>query len=111
MELLVDGKWCGKDLCKTRAPQGVGITTIESFIELAKVTPAPDGAQKVSAMVTAKLGQQIPVSQLQCLFQKLSAKSQAKLSDTDIDSLVKFATVDGAGNVDVRRFFDDLFVQ
>merc|ERR1719174_1290416 len=34
---MVDGKMKGKDLYKTRAPQGVGITTPEQFIELAKL--------------------------------------------------------------------------
>merc|ERR1712187_323566 len=43
LEIMVDGKMTGKDLDKTRAPQGVGITTIESFIDLAKLS---DSAKK-----------------------------------------------------------------
>jgi len=41
LEIMVDGKMKGKDLHKTRAPQGVGITTLQQFIELAKLK---DGA-------------------------------------------------------------------
>lgn len=37
MEIIVDGKMTGKDLGKTRAPQGVGVTTLEQFIELASL--------------------------------------------------------------------------
>jgi hypothetical protein len=37
MELMVDGKMKGKDLPKTRAPQGVGVTTIDQFIAMAKL--------------------------------------------------------------------------
>jgi len=37
MELMVDGKMTGKDLHKTRAPQGIGCTSIDQFIEMAKV--------------------------------------------------------------------------
>jgi len=37
MELLVDGKMTGKDVVKTRAPQAVGIKTIEEFITSAKL--------------------------------------------------------------------------
>merc|ERR1712157_631147 len=31
LEIMVDGKMEGKDISKTRAPQGVGITTFEAF--------------------------------------------------------------------------------
>mmetsp|Transcript_26497 Transcript_26497/g.61256 ORF Transcript_26497/g.61256 Transcript_26497/m.61256 type:complete len:420 (-) Transcript_26497:134-1393(-) len=37
MEILVDGKMKGKDVSKTRAPQGVGIHTTKDFIKLAKL--------------------------------------------------------------------------
>jgi len=37
LEIIVDGKMKGKDLDKTRAPQGVGITTTAEFIKLAKL--------------------------------------------------------------------------
>mmetsp|Transcript_75870 Transcript_75870/g.190927 ORF Transcript_75870/g.190927 Transcript_75870/m.190927 type:complete len:528 (+) Transcript_75870:1622-3205(+) len=37
LEIMVDGKMQGKDVGKTRAPQGMGITTTEQFIELAKL--------------------------------------------------------------------------
>lgn len=40
LEILVDGKMAGKDIAKTRAPQGVGIVTLEAFMELAKITPS-----------------------------------------------------------------------
>lgn len=33
MEIIVDGKMCGKDIAKTRAPQGMGITTPDDFIK------------------------------------------------------------------------------
>jgi len=39
LEIIVDGKMKGKDLDKTRAPQGVGITTTAEFIKLAKLEP------------------------------------------------------------------------
>merc|ERR1711972_721380 len=38
LEIMVDGKMKGKDLAKTRAPQGVGIPTAADFIKLANVT-------------------------------------------------------------------------
>merc|ERR1712232_1412872 len=31
LEIIVDGKMVGKDIAKTRAPQGAGITTLENF--------------------------------------------------------------------------------
>lgn len=37
LEILKDGKMCGKDIDKTRAPQGVGITTLEAFKAAAKI--------------------------------------------------------------------------
>mmetsp|Transcript_43497 Transcript_43497/g.131605 ORF Transcript_43497/g.131605 Transcript_43497/m.131605 type:complete len:417 (-) Transcript_43497:66-1316(-) len=37
LEIMVNGKMKGKDLSKTRAPQGVGITTKDQFIKLAKL--------------------------------------------------------------------------
>jgi len=37
LEIMVDGKMKGKDLDKTRAPQGMGITSIEQFIKLANL--------------------------------------------------------------------------
>jgi len=37
LEILVDGKMQGKDVSKTRAPQGMGITSTDQFIELAKL--------------------------------------------------------------------------
>lgn len=37
LEIMVDGKMKGKDLDKTRAPQGVGITSVAEFIKLAKL--------------------------------------------------------------------------
>eukprot|EP00930_Biecheleria_cincta_P082236 TRINITY_DN71_c0_g2_i1.p1 TRINITY_DN71_c0_g2~~TRINITY_DN71_c0_g2_i1.p1 ORF type:complete len:425 (+),score=106.38 TRINITY_DN71_c0_g2_i1:71-1276(+) len=40
LELLVDGKMTGKDLDKTRAPQGMGITTKEAFLEASKIKAA-----------------------------------------------------------------------
>lgn len=36
-EFLKNGKMCGADIAKTRAPQGVGINTVAEFIELAKL--------------------------------------------------------------------------
>merc|ERR1712039_325885 len=44
LEIMVDGKMTGKDLDKTRAPQGVGITTSEKFIELAKLKGGGDAS-------------------------------------------------------------------
>merc|ERR1712176_526144 len=35
LEIIVDGQMKGKDVDKTRAPQGVGITTFEDFVKLA----------------------------------------------------------------------------
>merc|ERR1719215_745126 len=35
LEIMVDGKMTGKDLHKTRAPQGVGVTTVKEFLKLA----------------------------------------------------------------------------
>mmetsp|Transcript_471 Transcript_471/g.1349 ORF Transcript_471/g.1349 Transcript_471/m.1349 type:complete len:426 (+) Transcript_471:83-1360(+) len=43
LEIMVDGKMTGKDLAKTRAPQGVGITTPAEFIKLAKLETKGDG--------------------------------------------------------------------
>jgi hypothetical protein len=40
-QFYVDGKFCGKDLGETRAPQGVGITNISDFIKMASVTGTP----------------------------------------------------------------------
>lgn len=37
LEIMVDGKMCGKDIAKTRAPQGMGITTAEDFIAKAQL--------------------------------------------------------------------------
>jgi hypothetical protein len=37
LEILKDGKMAGKDIDKTRAPQGVGIKTIQDFITFAKL--------------------------------------------------------------------------
>jgi len=37
LEIMVDGKMKGKDVGQTRAPQGVGISTVEDFIRLAKL--------------------------------------------------------------------------
>jgi len=37
LEIMVDGKMKGKDLDKTRAPQGMGITDVEQFIKLANL--------------------------------------------------------------------------
>lgn len=37
LEILKDGKMAGKDIGKTRAPQGVGIDTMEKFIEFASL--------------------------------------------------------------------------
>jgi len=39
LEIMVDGKMTGKDLHKTRAPQGVGVTTTQAFIEMAGLGP------------------------------------------------------------------------
>lgn len=39
LEIMVDGKMKGKDVSKTRAPQGVGITTMEQFIKMADLKP------------------------------------------------------------------------
>lgn len=39
LEILVDGKMKGKDISKTRAPQGVGITTFADFKKLANLGP------------------------------------------------------------------------
>lgn len=36
-EFLVDGKMQGKDIAETRAPQGVGVKTLNEFIELSKL--------------------------------------------------------------------------
>merc|ERR1712217_329003 len=35
LEIIVDGQMKGKDVDKTRAPQGVGVTTVAQFIKLA----------------------------------------------------------------------------
>ena len=37
LEIMVDGKMTGKDLNKTRAPQGMGITTLEAFLAASKI--------------------------------------------------------------------------
>jgi len=37
LEIMVDGKMKGKDLDKTRAPQGSGVTTVEEFIKAAQL--------------------------------------------------------------------------
>jgi hypothetical protein len=37
LEIMVDGKMCGKDIAKTRAPQGMGITTTDDFIAKAQL--------------------------------------------------------------------------
>jgi hypothetical protein len=37
LEIMVGGKMCGKDIAKTRAPQGMGITTAEDFIAKAQL--------------------------------------------------------------------------
>lgn len=37
LEIMVDGKMSGKDIAKTRAPQGMGITTPEDFIAKAQL--------------------------------------------------------------------------
>merc|ERR1719310_1752334 len=37
LEIMKDGKMCGKDVDKTRAPQGMGITTLEAFMAAAKI--------------------------------------------------------------------------
>jgi len=36
-EFMVDGKMCGKDIGQTRAPQAVGIKTMDEFIAMAKL--------------------------------------------------------------------------
>merc|ERR1712228_375864 len=41
LEIMVDGKMKGKDIGKTRAPQGVGVTTVAQFITLAALEPEP----------------------------------------------------------------------
>merc|ERR1712193_497844 len=43
LEIMVDGKMKGKDLSKTRAPQGVGITTPAEFIKLSKLESKKGG--------------------------------------------------------------------
>ncbi|CAK9030582.1 unnamed protein product [Durusdinium trenchii] len=37
LEIMVDGKMTGKDLDKTRAPQGMGITTLDAFLAASKI--------------------------------------------------------------------------
>jgi len=37
LEILVDGRMRGKDIAKTRAPQGVGINTAQDFFVMAKI--------------------------------------------------------------------------
>lgn len=37
LEIMKDGKMCGKDVGQTRAPQGVGITTLAAFKVAAKI--------------------------------------------------------------------------
>jgi len=37
LEIMVDGKMCGKDIGKTRAPQAMGISTPEDFIAKAQL--------------------------------------------------------------------------
>jgi len=39
LEIMKDGKMRGKDVDKTRAPQGMGINTIEAFMTAAKIKP------------------------------------------------------------------------
>jgi len=51
LEIMVDGKMKGKDLPKTRAPQGMGITTVQQFIQLANLKTglkAPSGLAKLA---------------------------------------------------------------
>eukprot|EP00930_Biecheleria_cincta_P082233 TRINITY_DN71_c0_g1_i3.p1 TRINITY_DN71_c0_g1~~TRINITY_DN71_c0_g1_i3.p1 ORF type:complete len:882 (+),score=179.88 TRINITY_DN71_c0_g1_i3:63-2648(+) len=40
LELVIDGKVCGKDIAKTRAPQATGITTLADFCAKAGISPA-----------------------------------------------------------------------
>jgi hypothetical protein len=111
MEFLVDGKMTGKDLPKTRAPQGMGITKIEDFIVLAKIT-APAGGdmqKKISSMISDKLGPKVPVEQLKLFWERLSFHNQSTFNGADIDAVVAFAKVDGDGKVDVTQFVDTLF--
>lgn len=37
LEIMVDGKMCGKDIDKTRAPQGCGIKTVDDFLKASKI--------------------------------------------------------------------------
>merc|ERR1719401_1992270 len=39
LEIMVGGKMCGKDIAKTRAPQGVGIKTWPDFVKMADLKP------------------------------------------------------------------------
>merc|ERR1712217_155784 len=64
LEIMVNGKMTGKDLDKTRAPQGVGITDFAAFVKLADLKPdnAPgnsgsglEGAIQDSMNMTAML--------------------------------------------------------
>lgn len=43
LEILVDGKCVGKDIDKTRAPQGMGIKTIDEFFKLSKISDGSGG--------------------------------------------------------------------
>merc|ERR1712039_973985 len=56
LEIMVDGKMAGKDIGKTRAPQGMGITTTEQFIELAKIDKAALAAEVGSLAPSAAKG-------------------------------------------------------
>jgi len=60
LEILVDGKMTGKDLDKTRAPQGVGVTTQQAFIEMAglgkkKPQPKSTGPKKARFHIVSKI--------------------------------------------------------
>lgn len=112
LELMVDGKWIGKDLSKTRAPQGVGITTLEQFIEMAKVEPTLSPEEdKSKSMICDKLGLKVQFSMVKLLFEKISARSSRSMSDKDIANLMTLAEVDSAGNVNLRKFLNDVMVK
>eukprot|EP00440_Ansanella_granifera_P043489 gb/GFBE01047139.1/.p1 GENE.gb/GFBE01047139.1/~~gb/GFBE01047139.1/.p1 ORF type:complete len:421 (+),score=124.76 gb/GFBE01047139.1/:1-1263(+) len=55
LEIMVDGKMKGKDISKTRAPQGVGITSFADFVKLADLKADVSGGRTEGCMAGCTL--------------------------------------------------------
>ncbi|CAE8626781.1 unnamed protein product [Polarella glacialis] len=103
LEIMVDGKMTGKDLDKTRAPQGMGITTLPAFLLASKI-PAllgmPEARKELvkvlseantsSAELNGVLRQLLPgrsEAEIEALIQASGSKSG---SGIDYEKFVKF---------------------